>query len=84
MKSFFVIKGEPNKWFDQQGNYIPYYGDTKLPYVKSIAEDPVNVSWEIDNPEQVPTINLSYRVQICKDEEEVKWRALMINGVLNK
>ena len=77
MKSFLVIKGTPNRWFDQQGNAIMMIDvlGKQVPYVTSTAESAVNCDYEIDDPNEVPIIHLSYRVQICDDEEMVKYYA---------
>lgn len=77
MKSFFVIKGEPNRWFDQQGEEIRMI-DVKgrqVPYVTSKAESAVNSDFEIDNPDQVSLIHLSFHVKVCKDIHEVMYMA---------
>lgn len=78
MKSFFVIKGKTSrdhKWFDQQGKSIPLYGDTDLPYVKTPAEDAVNVTFQLDRITEVPRIDLGFRVEICENEEQVAYYA---------
>ncbi|HYD90919.1 MAG TPA: hypothetical protein VEA37_05445 [Flavobacterium sp.] len=80
MKSFFVIKGSPNTWYDQQGNKIKNVkGYISLPNVKSIAEDPIGAEHDIDSTERVPTIRLWYHVRICKDEQEVLYNARLQN-----
>ena len=77
MKSFLVIKGDPNRWFDQQGKPIRMI-DVKgkdVPYVTSKAESAVNCDFEIDDPNEVPLIHLSFYVKVCQDEHEVEYMA---------
>ena len=79
MKHFFVIKGEPQRWFDQQGKELGIY-DGRLPDLrKTKMEDAVNVGWDIDNVDNVPTIIVSFVVRICQTIEEVNYYAKQQN-----
>lgn len=73
MKSFFVIKGKPHKWFDQQGN--PVESVAGIPHVKTKQEQAIGAEILIDDPNSVPVIKIWYHVQICTNEIEVKYLA---------
>lgn len=75
MKSFFVIKGNPHIWFDQQGKEIPNINKA----MGSIAENPVGFESHIDYLNQIPIIKLWYHVVICKDPNEVRELAAQQN-----
>lgn len=79
MKSFFVIKGNPHKWFDQQGKPIELYHG--LPHIKEgmYVQDAVGADVNIDNPNEVPNIKVYFHVHICSNENEVKALALSQN-----
>lgn len=78
MKSFFVIKGNPDKWFDQQGQPMRLIDAGKpsepymVPLVNSKAEDVQGAEICIDDANEVPHIKLYYHVRICQTEDEVK------------
>lgn len=72
MKSFFVIKGKPNRWFDQFGEEMPIYKYDTPDFRHIIAHEPVACDYEIHNPERIKTITLTFHVHECKDVDEVK------------
>lgn len=83
MKSFFVIKGSPDRWFDQQG-YEMEMVDTntgRVPFLCNEAEDPQDSNLAISDPNKIPMIYFGYHVVVCKDEQEVIYLAHQQNSL---
>ncbi len=84
MKSFFVIKGSPDRWFDQQGYEMEMVsnGSGMVPLVTSKAEDAIGAetSATIDSDVEVNQIRLMFYVVVCKDEQEVIYLAHQQNS----
>lgn len=74
MKSFFVIRGKIDRWFDQQGKEMEMVdtGSGMVPYLKGAAESPIASNPDINDNSKVPTVYFGYHVLICETVEDMQ------------